>query len=242
MFDTPITYSVLGGCTTRDAAELGSNPLPKPIHYFSRTRIQSIVSSPSPIDESAIPLKSNYQRRVIVEDHDKSVARTLTELNHPLVIDLIGERSPLMRTPYGIITASQYYNQAGLEEHHDAVPVPEDRDLTEEGPFAMATREFAALLTCETVVIHRAFWATADLHGQELQKRPLAEKSNAWLDRAYKLLEVALGDRAVPIEVPAAHRVADPSHKWGPAPFHFPASYYDELSALIRDSFPKDRP
>ena len=87
-------YSMLGGCTTRDAADPGSRPLPRPVRCFSRSRLQSIVSAPSPIDPADVDLKSAFQRRVVVEDHDKTLARTLAKLDHPLLMDLVGERSP----------------------------------------------------------------------------------------------------------------------------------------------------
>lgn len=30
-------YSLLGCCGTRDAADLGHDPLPRPVHYIART-------------------------------------------------------------------------------------------------------------------------------------------------------------------------------------------------------------
>ena len=104
---------LIGSCVTRDAADLGGAPLPPPVHFFSRTRIQSIVSDPTPLDPGEIRLDSGFQRRVTAEDHDKTAARTLPKIDHPIVIDLIDERSPLARTAFGLITATSYFKQGG---------------------------------------------------------------------------------------------------------------------------------
>lgn len=236
MTNAPLVYSVLGGCTTRDAAELGADPLPRPVRYFSRTRIQSIVSAPSPIDASAIRLDSGFQRRVIVQDHDKSVARLLAETDHPIVIDLLGERAGLRRTGHGIVTSSQYYRQAGLHRKYRTTRVREDTRLRRRGGFAKAVARFAEILPDQPVVIHRSYWATTDVRGRILENASRGEAANTWLERAYRILETALGDRARPVEVPAAHRVADPDHKWGASALHFPTSYYEELSHRIRET------
>ncbi|MEU5875439.1 DUF6270 domain-containing protein [Glycomyces sp. NPDC047369] len=226
--------SIIGSCVTRDAGDLGSRPLPAPEHFFSRTRIQSIVSTPTPLADNEVRLDSEFQRRVVLEDHDKTPARVLPTLGHPIVIDLIDERAPLIDTGHGLVSASLPFQQAGLDGRA-GTPVPEDRALTDGGPFAEAARRFAALLPDQPIVVHRALWATADVNGEPLGNHLLGARSNAWLERAYDLVEAAIGDRATSVAPPAELRVADPSHRWGLAPFHFPDAYYDELSRQVRD-------
>ncbi|MFB9659179.1 DUF6270 domain-containing protein [Glycomyces mayteni] len=226
-------YSLIGSCVTRDAGDLGAHPLPRPEYYFSRTRIQSIVSDPTPLDPATVKLDSEFQRRVIIQDHDKSVARIAPTLDHPVVIDLIDERAPLVDTGHGLVAATLHFNQAGLGERGDA-PVAEDRELADDGPFAEAARRFAALLPDQPVVVHRAMWATEDTSGAPLSNHELAARSNTWLDRAYDLLEAAVGPRATSVTLPPELVVADPGHRWGLAPFHFPDRYYDELADRLR--------
>lgn len=226
-------YSLIGSCVTRDAGDLGSRPLPKPGYYFSRTRIQSIVSPPTPLAPGDVRLDSDFQRRVIIEDHDKSVARILPAIDHPIVIDLIDERAPLVASAHGLVAATLHFNQAGLGER-GYTPVAEDRELAAGGPFDEAARQFASLLPTQPVVVHRALWATADIEGRPLSNHELAARSNTWLERAYDLLEAAIGARVTSIAPPDELRVADPAHRWGLAPFHFPDAYYDALSDRIR--------
>lgn len=61
-------FSLIGSCVTRDASDLGSDPLPRPVRYHSRTRMQSIVSAPSRLDPERVRLRSGFQRRVVMED------------------------------------------------------------------------------------------------------------------------------------------------------------------------------
>jgi len=227
-------YTLVGSCVTRDAADLGREPLPRPVRFFSRTRIQSLVSTPSPIDGDALALTSAFQRRVVVEDHRKTAAKHLPGLDHPVLVDLIDERAPLLHTGHGIVAASSYFKRAGLADLAGTEPVAEDEALEADGPFALAAARFAALLPDQPVVVHRAYWAVRDTAGRDLEDAAEAERANAWLARAYERLEAALGDRVRVVEPPAALRAADPGHRWGLAPFHYADAYYDDLAARVR--------
>jgi hypothetical protein len=113
--------------------------------------------------------------------------------------------------------------------------VPNDTDLADDGPFATATREFVKRLPARPVLIHRAFWAALDTAGKPVSDLRRTRRNNAWLERAYDLLEAALGDRALPpVEVDASLRVADPGHRWGIGPYHYVDEYYTELAGLVR--------
>lgn len=229
-----LPYTLVGSCVTRDAADVGRDPLPRPLRYFSRTRIQSIVSTPSPVDGDSLPLKSGFQRRVIVEDHRKDAARRLPQVDHPVLIDLIDERARLLHTGSGLVAGSSYFDRSGLADRPGTVVVAEDEALAADGPFAAAADRFAALLPPQPVVVHRAFWAVRDTDGRDLEERADAERANAWLARAYHLLEAAIGTRVRTVEPSAALRIADPGHRWGLAPFHYIPAYYDDLAAQIR--------
>jgi hypothetical protein len=200
------------------------------------------VSAPTPIAPGAVPLESAFQRRVVEEDHRKTAARTLPDLDHPLVIDLIDERSPLAHTGSGVVTASSYFKRTPLARRKGVKRVPEDRDLAEDGPFAVACRRFASLLPQQPVVVHRAYWAARDVHGRPLPEAERGGAVNRWLDRAYGVLESALGDRALTVEPDPAFRIAEPSHRWGLAPFHYVVDYYDDLSRQVRARLDAKRP
>ena len=235
--DEPLRYSILGTCVTRDAADVGADPLPKPVHYFSRTRIQSIVSPPTPLDPDDVKLDSPFQRRVVIEDHDKTPARVLATLDHPLVIDLGDERSPLVRTRTGgLVTATLHFNQLGLGDRPGVTPVQEDWELRDDGPFAAACHYFASrFMPTHPIVLHAGYWATHDARGNPVEKIKMAQRYNTWLERAYEIFARVFGSRLRIVAPPAELRVPDPEHRWGEEPFHFPIAYYDELARQIRE-------
>jgi hypothetical protein len=196
--------------------------------------VQSLVSAPTPLDPGEIKLRSNFQRRVTAEDHDKTAAKILPTIDHPVVIDLIDERAPLLHTGYGLVAATSYFKQAGLAEREGLTPVAEDAELAPDGPFATAARELAALLPDQPVIVHRAYWALRDTSGEPLPEKRRGRATNLWLKEAYRILEGALGDRARRVEPDREHRKADPGHRWGLAPFHYTPGYYDALAEQIR--------
>ncbi|WP_205328465.1 DUF6270 domain-containing protein [Glycomyces sp. YM15] len=231
----PPTYSLIGCCVTRDAADLGRDPLPKPVHFISRTRIQSLVSTPSPIDPDDIELDSAFQRRTVVEDHRKTALDPLADIDHPIVIDLIDERWPLIDTGSGLVTSTIYFRNAGLDKRPGYRPVTNDVELADDGPFATAARAFAKRLPQRPVLVHRAFWASHDTAGEPVNDLRITKRNNHWLEHAYAILEAALGERALPpVEVDPALRIGDPAHRWGPGPYHYIDEYYTELSDQVR--------
>jgi hypothetical protein len=237
MEPNPPTYSVIGCCVTRDAAEIGRDPLPRPVHYVSRTRVQSLVSTPSPIDPDDIKLDSAFQRRTIVEDHRKTSLDPLDGIDHPIVMDLIDERWPLGDTGSGLVTATTYFRAAGLNKKAGYTAVGNDYDLADDGPFATALTELVSRLPKQPVLVHRAFWASHTTAGEPVNDLEITRRNNLWLERAYAMLEAALGDRALaPVEVDTALRVADPDHRWGIGPYHYVDEYYTELSDQVRKS------
>jgi hypothetical protein len=235
MAQLPITYSLIGCCGTRDAVELGREPLPKPVHYIARTKIQSLVSTPSPINPDDINIGTAFERRTIIEDHRKTAMEILAGIDHPIVIDLIAERWPLGDTGSGLVTSTVWFTRAGLDKRQGFKLVPNDTELAAGGPYATAVRKFSARLPQQPVLVHRVFWASHDTAGEPLDDLEITERNNRWLDRAYTLLEEALGDRAVAsVEVDASLRVANPDHRWSLGPFHYVDEYYTELSDRIR--------
>ncbi|WP_335991770.1 DUF6270 domain-containing protein [Glycomyces sp. MUSA5-2] len=232
--DEPLQYSILGTCVTRDAADVGRAPLNRPVKFFSRTRIQSIVSTPSPIDPAEITTDNVFNRQVILQEHRKTAAQTLPRLGHPIVIDLGDERLPMVHTGHGIVTATKSYKQdfLGRQGHRK---VPEDTELRPDGPFADACRRFAALLRPDQrVIVHRTFWALREADGSPVRRIDESMRRNAWLAPAYDHLIAALGPRAVVVSMPEELRIPDPNSRWGHEPFHFIPEYHDHLAARIR--------
>jgi hypothetical protein len=234
MTPAPLQYSILGTCVTRDAGDIGRAPLGRPVKYFSRTRLQSIVSTPTPIDPDEITDQNVFNRQVILNDHRKTVAATLPRLDHPIVVDLGDERLRLVNTGHGLITSTSSFRRDFLGREGYA-RFPEDTELREDGPFAEACHRFAALLRPDQrVIVHHTFWATREADGRPVAQLEESHRHNAWLAPAYDLFIRALGPRATVITMPESLRIPDPHSRWGHAPVHFIPEYHDHLAAQIR--------
>lgn len=231
-----LRYSVLGTCVTRDAGDVGRAPLGKPIKYYSRTRIQSIVSPPTPISPEELKLNSAFDRRVILNDHRKTVAQNLRRLDHPLVVDLGDERLSMFYTGYGLVTSTNSFIDLGFHDRKGVYKAKEDTELRSDGPFAEACHEFAALLRPDQqVIVHRTFWATREADGRPVERLQEARQRNAWLEPAYDLFIRALGPQAQVVSMPEELRVPDPENRWGHQPFHFVVEYHEYLADRIRE-------
>ncbi|MBE1877124.1 hypothetical protein IHE71_15625 [Myceligenerans sp. TRM 65318] len=172
---------------------------------------------------------------MVRDDLTKRVASVLPRVDHPIVIDLIDERFPLLRSRHGFVTGSPYLKDSGIDMS-EFVRVDDGDDLDPAGPFAAAARRLADLLPPDQiVVVHRAMWATRDADGTPLEEPAYVRRPNEWLARAYDLLGSALGERCRFVQPAAETCRADAGHKWGLAPYHYVPEYYDDLSAQVRD-------
>lgn len=235
-------YTLLGSCATRDAAELGPDPLPRPAHYIARTTIQSLVSTPTSFRDRHLGDLSGWRAATVVGDFRKTHLATLSRLEHALIIDLIDERCRMLRTRHGIVTDSPYLRLsklAKLRRFRRYRVVGKDWALEKDGPFATAASIFCAKIPDVPVVIHRALWSRRDADGCLLADAEDADRNNEWLKRAHDILQAGL-PQAVSVEVPEEHRLADPNHKWGLAPYHYVTSYYSELARMVRRVLPLD--
>jgi hypothetical protein len=234
MTPEPLRYSILGTCVTADAADTGRAPLGRPFKYYSRTRIQSIVSTPTPIDPAEITDDNVFNRQVILNDHRKTAAQVLPTLDHPIIVDLGDERLRLVNTGHGLITSTPSFRRDFLGREGYA-RFPEDTELREDGPFAQACQRFAALLRPDQrVIVHRTFWAVREADGTPVRRLEEAQRHNAWLAPAYDHFIRALGPRATVISMPAELRVPDPHNRWGHEPFHFIPEYHDYFAQQVR--------
>jgi len=235
MSPEPLRYSVIGSCVTLDSADIGRAPLGRPVRSFSRTKIQSIVSTPTPIDPAQVTHESGFQRRVTLNEHRKTAAQYLRTLDHPLIVDLGDERLQLYSTGYGLISASKGSADMGLLAKAGVTRVKPDYKLKSDGPFAAACHRFAALLRPDlAVVVHRTFWATREADGSPVARIEESQRQNVWLEPAYDLFIRALGSRARVVDMPEELRVPDPHNRWGHAPFHFSTAYFDHFADRVR--------
>lgn len=243
--------AILGSCVTRDAFGKTGEAFGYDIVFcLMRQTLLASTSAPTPVAEPGYRGLTRFERRCLDANLEKGVfdglAAAVTEW---LIVDLIDERFEPAQARSGALIA----RALGFAENSDVLGdeeagflrVPWNWAAVERASLIAASewvRRLTAAAPEDRIVIHRAFWSDrvfageADHPADEATARRAAEH-NARLARLYDRLQ-ALMPRAHVIEIDKALRIADPAHRWGPAPFHYVGGYYRaflaELGRVIR--------
>ncbi|WP_144794994.1 DUF6270 domain-containing protein [Kocuria palustris] len=225
---------IYGSCVTRDAFALDGAPGLS--DYFARTPLVSAFGRapaelPASMDLEAIP--SAFQKRMVDRDVRKTLPPTLRDLDPEVlvIIDLIDERIPVARVSGGILACSSEAARAGFAPQREAqISIGRPGFIT---AWNQAAAELVEALEGRRVVLNKAYWATHDDTGQDLQERFPIELHNRTLKHMYTTLERSLG--CAVIEYPDDLLVADSTHRWGLSPFHYTRPFYDHFIARLRE-------
>jgi hypothetical protein len=103
-------FAIFGSCVSRDVFDItGHNDLLK--HYYARCSVVSAVSDPVAVSGSDIGLNSDFQRRMLISDFQKSFAKGSWKTDTDcLIIDFIDERFGLLRSRVGGGTLRALWN------------------------------------------------------------------------------------------------------------------------------------
>jgi hypothetical protein len=240
--------AIVGSCITRDLWPIhggGSEAL----LYVSRTGLPSLLAAPVEGLRAARTLPGDLHRHehnALLADLQKTALARLVafEPTH-IIFDFIDERFDLLAVGGGLATHSAELERSGYRtspalRRARAVPrlsaACERLWLDAAGEFAAMVR--ATLLGRAELILHAARWASdqrfADgrigpvrdvdiLTGVRAEIAPY----NALLERQEEAF-TALMPPLARIEA-AAHRLADPNHRWGLSPFHYVPEYYEEI-------------
>lgn len=249
-----VRLAIFGSCVTRDA--FGETPQAHGIHVarlVSRSSVPSAVSRPIVVDEPALSESlSAFETRCIETDLAKDALERIAAIDPDyLLIDLIDERFPLIRTMGGgLLTRSfNLVNHSGIEAALPrAVTIPNGSEAALRH-WARSARIFANrlrdLVRPDRLLIHRAFWA--ERYREDGKDKPYDSSNmervrhhNQLLTAYYAHLEAALPEARI-IDVPETRRVADPRHRWGFEPFHYIEAYYEDFRGRLQAVIDSDR-
>lgn len=242
-----VTAGIFGSCVTRDLFE---DPALRPTlgPYFARCSVVSAVAPPVAIDPRRVVLSSDWQRRCVLADFQKTFFEALAATPPDwLVIDLIDERFDILCATESFVTRSSAFQAAGLDAAPELDLHPLKR-MSSQGCelFELAAPDFAARVTsivpAAQVVIHRALWCTRyRSNGDVLEFPPerldLCHRQNEMLNRGYDMLETAFGGRAVTLVLDPSRQLADAGHRWELEPFHYEPAYNDDARGRLRRLF-----
>lgn len=233
---------IYGSCVTRDMWEAAAPEGAKLLNYIAR---QSWCSVGSPVHDAHFTektLSSQFQNRQFTADVsgnalDQIRAAFARKRMPALLIDLTDERHGILEGPDGQIMT--YNDDAARQNLYQNLPPTWERRSFGSALYGMAWFRAAVSLKQElkdigawnrTAIIANR-WALTDTQGAPLHATP--EQIGTMNDRyeeIYTFLEsegwnLLRPDNEAPL--------ADPDHRWGPAPFHYEQSYYRDISRKV---------
>lgn len=238
---------ILGSCVSRDVFNQPHNF--KIVNYSARTSFASLFSKKFGHEEYGDRLPSRFQATMLKDDLAKSIRKKLCETEFDLLlVDFIDERFNLIENQEAVCSKSTEFVRSGILKDHQfelEIESGSERFMT---LWIRGWEEFLRLMMAtnniEKVVLNKVYWAKTSIQGASFSPSYTDEqisKMNAFLDKLYTVAEKLLAKENVIQAYKPQQLVADASHRWGSAPFHYDNSYYARTLALLtswcRESF-----
>lgn len=227
---------ILGSCITRDAFEYTTKTPElkfEIINYFARTSIISLVTPAIPITNTEIQLTSAFQRRLIINDFQKTFFHFLKNINNKdtiLIIDFIDERFDLLQHENSIITRSIEFINAQIESKYNFKKIPRFIDSTQtlwQKSWIKFTETLLNHFTPENIILQKARWSESYMeNGTKISFSDQDQiiRNNNILDSYYTFFVNNVPNcKQIKIQNTC---IADKNHKWGVSPFHYQEEYY----------------
>lgn len=233
---------IYGSCVSRDIFELDSIKHRVEICYYqARSSMASAFSSEVIQDQYTSDLTSNFQRRMVSVDLDKTLPDLIQKTSFDsFLIDLIDERYDLYLTKDNqLITLSSELLSVFEESNRPEGRVIESRS---EEFFFLWEKGWKSLISAakkdgwiDKILVNKVYWAGVDDAGALTVKsshQGWLDSNNAQLGRMYQRMADDLKDFQF-IAYPEGIFVADINHKWGCQPFHYVESVYQKAILYI---------
>src|SRR5664279_163275 len=238
------TVAIWGSCVTRDAFAVTSRAdelaerLPL-VYYGARSSWISQDSRPWPDQDADFGgTVSGFGLRMVQEDFFKTIIDRLVEHQPDIVVlDLVDERLQIARVGKTWFTASEYMKQTALgpqvlaRADETSAATHWRRNRLFSAAAKRLSRRLVRELPNSTFVLNEAPYTTRVGDGTSLP-----EPQAGWarqLDAAQRpmmqTLIDQLGSRLVRATPPAEVCLADPTHRWGVASYHYVDAYYHWL-------------
>jgi hypothetical protein len=214
------------------------------VDYYARTSIPSLVSSPFQFDADDINLKSDFQRRMVTRDMNKSLWDTVKGDDFDLLlIDLIDERFNLLRSGNSVICKSPELINSGFLNKNNSMFIEIPRLEYKLKMWKKDCNEFimklTSLIPANRIVVIKALWAQHFLDEggsvilfDETTKFD-SNRIDLWnetLSTYYDYLVKMLRETNT---IAPTTAVASKNHIWGLSPFHYTEDWYKNCRIQI---------
>lgn len=232
---------ILGSCVTRDVFQISSATDKFAIqNYYARTCLQSIFSLKREIDKGELNLKSEFQKKQVLNDFECAFIGEDLRSADFLIVDFIDERFKLVNFSDGakVTLSTELLTSEYLKEFSE----PKDYLIVDNNliDWEKACRKFVEFISeksaTDKVVLHQAYWKKSYLsQSGSIEKfsdivQVEIEKQNELLEKRYDFLKHLIPKvKTILVD----NYSADSSHVWGLAPYHYEKGYYLEVEKLL---------
>lgn len=243
---------IFGSCVSRDVIEYskGTQRSFELVDYYARCSMGSLSRNRSK-SKAMVRLEnvpSNFQRRMVERDLDKSILNALrTQDYHLLLVDLIDERFNLWVSPSDdVFTVSNEFIKTGYltEGHPGKMLVSGTEEFWQ--LWQLGWKNFLQILKNigkeKLLVINQVYWSETTVTGDEFQKpftRSMISQANRLLDRMYRCMAEDLCPHQF-LTYSKDELLSSEAHRWGCSPFHYADKYYavavEKLACFLDES------
>lgn len=242
----PASVSIFGSCVSRDILEYSAACEITLDLYFARQSIISAVADKIPLSYEEIHLQSNFQKKQIFYDYNKNAFEMLQEnLSEYLLIDLVDERFPLIKTEGSYVTRSVSLLESGIINGNE--PIIEKKEYVDtcgnisyqvEGIDVRVYLDrfcdrILKIYKSQNIILHVVRGAEYYYDENKTIKRfepnivGYFKKLNKMWTFMYDYLFQKMNG-CIRIDISPGY-LADEKHKWGLAPIHFQKEYYERV-------------
>jgi hypothetical protein len=228
-----IKLNLLGSCVTRDA--FSSNGKFEINNYFARTSFVSLMSNPIQVNMDDIQLNSNFQKKSVFQDLNKTILNGILEdTSDYLIIDLIDERFNLAKIDDSFVTMSNELRESSLLKKLNHEEINRFDNYIFEFWKKSVDRFFEEIYKRyepTQIILHKTLWREQylDKNG-EVKNFPEfmingVRKQNTLLNSYYEYIE-SFQPKINIIDMTDQSFLSSENHTWGLSPYHFEDRYY----------------
>ncbi|WP_394216661.1 DUF6270 domain-containing protein [Brachybacterium vulturis] len=236
-----VRVTVYGSCVARDTMDLAGGGRFDVVAYIARQSLLSADHDASEQFPADAEIDSEFQRRMMAGDFAGNLEERLAEAapaTDLVLWDLADERHGVHIFEDGsVVTRSidivRVPEVLSVVEGARHVPFGTDEHFELWSPQAERLRDVLTTLGLfDKTVVLRVPWALVTTDGKSTpwSMGTSAREANVAYARYYQLLG-ELGFRI--LELQPLGVLADPDHRWGPAPFHYTQGVYEEIVARV---------
>ena len=236
---------IFGSCVCRDALEFLNDDF-KLVKYIARTSLAAQFSEPLVLPEVLNNLTSKFQKNVMSVDMEKSLLKDVASNDFDvLLIDFIDERFGIAEFEGGerLTLCSEFLSARPSDLVYSEINRFESRkfEFWKIG-FSKLIREIRLKSSSPLIVINKVYFAktagnsiATAVPSHQYNYLELI-KNNCYLDQMYNFIHENFPE-VVFIDYDKRYLVANLSHKWGVAPFHYIDELYHETCLRLKNAF-----